>query len=146
MLASFFIFLIGYFIYLNFKCYPLSLFPLQNPLSPPSFPYTPTHPLPLPGPGILLYWGIEPQRTKVLSSHWWLTRPSSTTYAARAMSPTMCFLLDEDLELSISPANIMCHCLCSWLPSSTVWKLSSHVLLGRIYSWRHHMLESCLEK
>ena len=31
----------------------------KNPLSPPLFPCSPTHPLLLPGPGIPLYWGIE---------------------------------------------------------------------------------------
>jgi hypothetical protein len=31
-------------------------------------------------------------KTKSLSSHWWPSRPSSATYASRAMSPTMCFL------------------------------------------------------
>jgi hypothetical protein len=31
-------------------------------------------------------------RTKGLSSHWCLTRPSSATCAAGAMSPTMCTL------------------------------------------------------
>jgi hypothetical protein len=31
-------------------------------------------------------------RTKGLSSQWWPTRPSSATYAAGAMSPTMCIL------------------------------------------------------
>jgi hypothetical protein len=30
--------------------------------------------------------------TKGLSSHGWPIKPSSTTYAARAMSPTLCFL------------------------------------------------------
>jgi hypothetical protein len=32
-------------------------------------------------------------RTKGLSSHWWLTRPSSATYAAGAMNPFMCTLV-----------------------------------------------------
>ena len=31
-------------------------------------------------------------RTKVLSSHWWLTRPSSATCTTRVTSSTMCFL------------------------------------------------------
>jgi hypothetical protein len=42
---------IRYFLYLHFKCYPeSSLYP------PPTL--SPTHPLPLLGPGIPLYWGI----------------------------------------------------------------------------------------
>jgi hypothetical protein len=75
------------------KCYPLSTFPLRRTSYPlPSPPDQPTHPLPLPRPGIPLHWGIEPYRTKGLSSHWWAARLSSATYAARAMSPTMCLL------------------------------------------------------
>jgi hypothetical protein len=38
---------------------PFSSFPSKNPLCPSYFPCSPTHPLPLPGPGIPLYWGIE---------------------------------------------------------------------------------------
>jgi hypothetical protein len=37
-------------------------FPSKNPLSPPSSPYSPTHPLLLPGPGNYLHWGIEPSQ------------------------------------------------------------------------------------
>jgi hypothetical protein len=59
-------FFIGYFIYLNFKCYPLSSFPLsKSPIpSPPHLllegapPLT--HPLPTHLPSIPLHWGIEP--------------------------------------------------------------------------------------
>jgi hypothetical protein len=56
---------IGYFIYLHFKCYSLSRFPLWKPLILFSLPLllwgcSPTHPLQLPCPGILLHWGIEP--------------------------------------------------------------------------------------
>jgi hypothetical protein len=83
-----------FFIYIQmFKCfqspflvfllktsYPIPL-PLFNKLSIPAswpreFPYT---------------GALNLHRTMVLSSHWWSTRPFSTTYAARAMSPTMCF-------------------------------------------------------
>jgi hypothetical protein len=35
---SFFLFIIGYFLYLHFKCYALSQFPPRNPLSQPLFP------------------------------------------------------------------------------------------------------------
>jgi hypothetical protein len=57
-----------YFIYLHFKCYSLSSFPHWNPLSHPPSPCfyegapSPTHPLPHPYIGILLYWGIEPSQ------------------------------------------------------------------------------------
>ena len=50
---SFFFFsFFGYFMYLHFKYYPLSWFPLQNPLSHPSSPCSLTHPLLRPCPGI----------------------------------------------------------------------------------------------
>jgi len=53
-----FLFLIIYFLlFLHFKCYPLSYFPLQK--SPSPYPCSPTHPLLLPSPGIPLYLGIE---------------------------------------------------------------------------------------
>jgi hypothetical protein len=42
-----FIFLIRYLFHLHFQCYPKS-----------SPPHSPTHPLPLLGPSIPLYWGI----------------------------------------------------------------------------------------
>ena len=45
-----FIFFIGYFLHLHFQCYP------KTPPYPP--PHSPTHPLPLLGPGDPLYWGI----------------------------------------------------------------------------------------
>jgi hypothetical protein len=55
-----FIYFIRYFLYLHFKCYPLSYFPLQKyPILSPS-PCSPTHLLLLPGPGNPLYWDIEP--------------------------------------------------------------------------------------
>jgi hypothetical protein len=44
------IFLIRYFPHLHFQCYPKG-----PPYAPPQ---SPTHPLPLFGPGIPLYWGI----------------------------------------------------------------------------------------
>jgi hypothetical protein len=88
------LFLIGYFIYLHFKCYSLSL---QKPHIP-----CPLH---------LLLWGCAStppihsclpalafhciglsnlHRTKGLFSHWCPTRPSSATYAAGAMGPFIC--------------------------------------------------------
>jgi hypothetical protein len=48
--------LIRYFIYLYFKSYPLSWYPLQKPPSPPLLPNPPS---PIPGPGIPLYRSIE---------------------------------------------------------------------------------------
>ena len=50
------------FIYLYFKCYPLSWFPLQNPTIPSSSSCLPTHSLPLPCTGIALHWGIDPSQ------------------------------------------------------------------------------------
>ena len=44
-------FLIRYFPRLHFQCYP------KSPPYPP--PHSPTHPLPLFGPGVPLYWGIQ---------------------------------------------------------------------------------------
>jgi hypothetical protein len=46
----FLFFLIRYFPRLHFQCYP------KSPPYPP--PQSPTHPLPLFGPGVSLYWGI----------------------------------------------------------------------------------------
>jgi hypothetical protein len=56
----FFSFFIRYFLYSHFKCYCLSWFSLQNPLSHLPFPCSPTHLFPLPCPGIPLQWSIEP--------------------------------------------------------------------------------------
>jgi hypothetical protein len=58
----FYLFLIRYFLYLHFKCCPLSWFPIQKPLSHSSSPCSPTHPLLLPCPGIPLHWGIRPSQ------------------------------------------------------------------------------------
>jgi hypothetical protein len=38
---------------------PFPGLPSKNSLSPPLSPCSPTHPHPLPGPGIPLHWGIE---------------------------------------------------------------------------------------
>ena len=48
------------------------------------YPHTLTHLLPLLGPGVL--WNIKSARPRDLFSQWWLTRPSSDTYAARDKS------------------------------------------------------------
>jgi hypothetical protein len=47
-----FLFLIRHFLHLHFQCYP------KSPPYPPR-PQSPTHPLPLLGPGVPLYWGIR---------------------------------------------------------------------------------------
>ena len=86
------------FLYLHFKCYPLSQFTLWNPLIPFPLPlllwgcFPPNHPLLTPRLGIPLYWDIEPFRNESLSSYWCLTRPSSATYAFGTMGPSMCTL------------------------------------------------------
>ena len=49
-------------------------------------PHSPTHPLPLFGPGVPLYWGIKFASPMGLSLQWWPTRPSFHTYAARDKS------------------------------------------------------------
>jgi hypothetical protein len=54
-----FLFFISYFIYIS-NVIPFPSFPLKIPYPLRPSPYSPTHPLPLPGPGIPLYWGIEP--------------------------------------------------------------------------------------
>jgi hypothetical protein len=53
---------IRFIFYLNFKCYPLSWSPLQNPPIPSPLPLllpSPTHLLPPPHPRIPLHWGIK---------------------------------------------------------------------------------------
>jgi hypothetical protein len=93
-----YLYFIGYFMYLQVKCYPLSPFLLRKP--PLRFPSPcfcedappPTHPHPPSHPGIPLHWALNLHRTKGLSCHWWPTRPSSATYLARAMGCSMCTL------------------------------------------------------
>jgi hypothetical protein len=54
-----------FFIYIsNVILFPS--FPSENRLSPPTSPWSPTHPIQLPGPGIPLYWGIEPSQNQGL--------------------------------------------------------------------------------
>jgi hypothetical protein len=73
-----------------------------SPVSPPQTPYSVPHPPAsmrvLPHPTThscfldmaFLYTGASSlPRTKGLSSHWCMTRPSSATYAAGAMGPSM---------------------------------------------------------
>jgi hypothetical protein len=50
-----------FFIYIS-NVIPFPSFLSKNPISPHPCPCSPTHPLPFPGPGILLYWGIEPSQ------------------------------------------------------------------------------------
>jgi hypothetical protein len=49
---------------------------------------SPTHSLLPPHPGILLHWGTDLSQDQGLSSYWWPTKPSSTTYAAGTMGPS----------------------------------------------------------
>ena len=44
--------------------FPFLICPPKTPLSHPSSPFSPTHPLPLPCPGIPLHWGIEPSQSQ----------------------------------------------------------------------------------
>jgi hypothetical protein len=50
-----------FFIYIS-NVIPFPSFPSKNPLSPPPSPCSPTYSLLIPGPGIPLYWGIEPSQ------------------------------------------------------------------------------------
>ena len=59
-----FIFFLDIFLYLHFKCFPLSRCPLWKPPNSSLPPHLyegapPTHPLPSSCPGISLHWGIE---------------------------------------------------------------------------------------
>jgi hypothetical protein len=88
------LFFIGYFLYLNFKCYSLSRFspiwnPLLHPPSPCFYKGIPSPPTPFCLPTMSPpYTGASSlHRIKGLSSHWCLTRPSSVTYAAGSIVP-----------------------------------------------------------
>jgi hypothetical protein len=77
-----------YFLYLHFKFYPLSSFPLWKshyhiPLPLLTNPPTSVLVFPHTGPSIL-------HKAKGLSSHWCPTRPSSATYEAEDLSPSLC--------------------------------------------------------
>ena len=76
----FFPIFISYFLHLHFKCYPESS--PYPPHIPCCYPPTPTS-WPWRSP-VLRH--IKFARPRVLSSQWWLTRPSSATYAARDTS------------------------------------------------------------
>jgi hypothetical protein len=78
-LTSFFLFLfyffIGCFVYLHFKCYPPSQFPLPKPPIP-ALPLchsegipSPTQPLPPYLLSISLHWGIKPSQDQGLALH-----------------------------------------------------------------------------
>jgi hypothetical protein len=90
-----FIIFIGYFIYLHFKCYPLSWFPPETPYSippPPAsmrvYPHQPTHSC---FPSITFpYTGASSLHGTKGLFYWWLSRPSFDTYVAGAMGPSMC--------------------------------------------------------
>jgi hypothetical protein len=53
-----------FFIYISNVNVNYPSFPSKNTLSLPTSPCSPTHPLPLPGPGSLLFWGIEPSQAQ----------------------------------------------------------------------------------
>jgi hypothetical protein len=52
-----------FFIYIS-NVFPFPSFPSENPLSP--HPLLPNPPTPIPGPGLPLYWAIEPSQDKGL--------------------------------------------------------------------------------
>ena len=86
----------GYFIYLPFKCYPLSQFhpPPRKPLFHPPFSWfcegvaLPTHSH-LPALAFPYTVASSLHRTKGILFHWCLTRPSSATYTAGATPPSV---------------------------------------------------------
>jgi hypothetical protein len=79
-----------FFIYIS-NFIPFPSFPSKNPLFYPPSSCSPFHPLPIPGSDIPLYWIIEPSQDQgpLLPL---IDRLFFATYAARAMSPSMCFL------------------------------------------------------
>ena len=116
-LFSFYFFCIWYFLYLHFKIsFPRlpSRSPLFHSISPCLYEGTlpPTHShfpsLAFPYTGTL-----NPLRPKGHSSHWCPTRPSSATYAAGAMGPSMCTLWLVVQSLGASGSLARWHC-CSF--------------------------------
>ena len=89
-------FFIG-FLYLHFKCYPFSQSPPQTlshphlPASMRMFPHPPTQSH-LPALAFPFSRASSLHRTKGLSSHWCPTKPSSATYTAGDMGPSMCIV------------------------------------------------------
>ena len=73
-----------FFIYIS-NAIPFPRFLSESPLDP-SHALIPNPLAPASWPCIPLYWGIYLPKTKGLSSHWGLTRPSSATYATRDKS------------------------------------------------------------
>jgi hypothetical protein len=86
--------LLFFFLFLFFSKFLLGIYFIYISNAIPKVPYTllphpcsPTHPLPLLGPGVSPVLGhIKFARLMGLSSQWWPTRPSSATYAARDTS------------------------------------------------------------
>ena len=80
-------FFIRYFLYLYFKWYPISWFRFWNPpiLSPHAC--SPNHTLLFLSLRIPYNGTQSFHRTKGLSSHWWLARPSSATYGLEPWIP-----------------------------------------------------------
>jgi hypothetical protein len=106
-------FIIGYFIYLHFKCYPLSWFPLcKPPISSPLPPvsmrvllHPPIHPLLPHCSGLPLHWGIEPSQDQ---------------------GPPLPLILDKA---------ILCY-MCSWSHGSLhVYSFVGGLVLGTCRGW-----------
>jgi hypothetical protein len=107
---------IRYFLYLHFKCYP------ESPLYPPPalLPYPPTHSS---WPWRSLELGhIKFARPRGLSSQWWLTRPSSATYATRDTSSRGYWLV----HIVVPPIGLQ--------TPSAPWVLSLASPLGALWS------------
>jgi hypothetical protein len=89
-------FLFFYWIFSLFTFQMLSPLQVSPPETPHSIPPPPTSMRVLPHPPTHscnpLHWGIEHHRTKSCSSHRCPTRPSSATYSARDMGPSICTL------------------------------------------------------
>ena len=92
-----FFFFIEYFLYLQFKCFPLSRSPLQKPLAHSPSPclcegaHPPIHSC-LTSLAFSYTGASNTLRPKGLSSPWCPTRPFFARYADSAMSPSMCIL------------------------------------------------------
>jgi hypothetical protein len=91
------LFFIDYFVYLHFKCYHPSWFPLHTlPPLPPCFfegAPLPTHLVLSHCPSFPLHWDIEPPQDQEPPLPLMPDKmQSSATYAARAMGPSVCTL------------------------------------------------------